>query len=301
MKRLEKKKSLVLGEGASGKVTALTDAEDEWVRKRTVIPYSVAGKKEYHAPGSEAIAEYYYSRFLDRLDPKAFVKPLYLIRGDSGDRYGCSGLNLYVLYLEKETLLTAKQIIDRNIQLDCDEQKLFMWRCLIQLRTLHEQNICHNDINLNNIFYSKEIIKIFDFGKASFAYAVGSPFGKSLCSIFNAPELHRKKTTLRITNPKAGDVFSLGICFLSLFNGLKPHMIRAQTLFAEGLQATDEQIKNMYQPEVDSYPFSFLTFVSKMVCLDPSARFSVTQLMEDSFFEIKSLGFNLFDKKHFNK
>ena len=92
---------------------------------------------------------------------------------------------------------------------------------------MHENKIAHRDIKLANILRFKDNkVKLADFGLSSFYEnhlhtSCGSP-------CFAAPEVLQSKAY----DPKAADIWSLGVVFYSLIEGSLPFY--------------DEKIKNLF-------------------------------------------------------
>jgi len=88
------------------------------------------------------------------------------------------------------------------------------------VKYLHDRNIVHGDIKLENALISKEfVVKLCDFG---FAIHQKTPDAKLRGGSegFTAPELH----TSISYNAKKCDVFALGIVFFILLLGHRPFL-----------------------------------------------------------------------------
>src|SRR5437870_11040336 len=93
-----------LGKGCSGTVFRVDESELKWLHTHCHLPSSLRHvvKKVFFSPGCEAIAEFYFSRFLYERYPELFIQPLYFIHAESRERYDSRHQDCYILYMKEE-------------------------------------------------------------------------------------------------------------------------------------------------------------------------------------------------------
>lgn len=205
----------MLGKGSSGQVSVVEEAESKWLEEQcaqcassTKRRSSWVVKKVFHLPGTEALAEFYFGRFLSQRYPQLFVRPLYLIHALDYERYNPETQGHYILYMEQEPVFTENpSSFDPSLIEQAFEQLA---------RALSACGVIHNDIHLHNLFIDSKQVKLYDFGKSSFDLMLDQPLGKKFCTCFNAPELWERKTNTYYDN--ASDLWSIGLCLLFLFH-----------------------------------------------------------------------------------
>ena len=196
----------MLGQGSSGQVVLVDQEETKWLREHCMVSFHNAVKKVFFLPGTEALAEYYFGRFLSQRFPNLFVRPLLLIHALDCVRYDAETQNHYVLYMEQEPLISDLPGLYDPSQME---------EAFIQLASASSScGIIHNDIHLHNLFLDAKSVKLYDFGKASFDFLLDQSLGKNFCTLFNAPELWKRSNYTYVDN--ASDLWSIGLCLLSL-------------------------------------------------------------------------------------
>lgn len=109
-----------------------------------------------------------------------------------------------------------------------NEKNYVTLQILKGIKFLHENNICHRDIKMENIVYNFNTVKIIDFGFAH-RYEVNEPH-KNLtercgCIYYIAPEIYSYNIPY---NGFVADIWSLGVCLFSLYTSHylfeKPHI-----------------------------------------------------------------------------
>lgn len=102
--------------------------------------------------------------------------------------------------------------------LDYNEKINICKQILYGLDYIHNNNIIHRDLKLNNIFVSYDnIIKIGDFGLATNVYDIN--YNDVGADGYIAPEvLNEKKYSFK------SDLFSIGIIFIDIFHNFKTYM-----------------------------------------------------------------------------
>lgn len=131
----------------------------------------------------------------------------------------------YNLEIKEFTIFTeyveGKCLSDFDInKTDCsyDIIKLITQQLLNALKYLHDQNIIHFDIKLQNIIISSQVhITILDFGESSYIkdYNCNRMYGTKLCM---SPEIRTPDKLKNNKLIKLCDVWSLGISLSILFN-----------------------------------------------------------------------------------
>lgn len=115
-----------------------------------------------------------------------------------------------------------------NGELHANEKSDVTIQILKGVKFLHENNICHRDIKMENILYNFNTVKIIDFGFA-YRYEVNEPHKnltkKCGCRYYIAPEVYSYNIPY---DGFAADIWSLGVCLFCLYSNLflfeKPHI-----------------------------------------------------------------------------
>ena len=160
--------------------------------------------------------------------------------------------------------------------------KQIIYKILIAIKELHNLQICHLDLKLENIMYIKETnsVKIIDFGFSQFTTINGelnAPqiLQNTFCGSIHyaAPEL-LKKTPF---DGKKADVWSLGVLFFALFAGTFP-------FDDDHTSFIFSKIKN----QSVEYPLFFsntqIDLLSMMLEKDPKDRSTIDVVLSHPYF-----------------
>ena len=133
-------------------------------------------------------------------------------------------ISIILEYIESGNL--REKILFENF-LDVEETKTMMKSILKSLEYIHEKNIMHRDIKLENILFRKakiieENILLADFGLATYSYSENYLFLKCGTPGYISPEIISLdiKNNHSIQYTTAVDIFSLGCVFHILYYNL---------------------------------------------------------------------------------
>ncbi|GMR31578.1 hypothetical protein PMAYCL1PPCAC_01773, partial [Pristionchus mayeri] len=207
-----------------------------------------------------------------------------------------------MLYIQMEYCAkgTLRSMIDRKAFVDNPKK---IWRVfgeiLSGLQYIHRQDMIHRDIKPMNILLdSKEHVKIGDFGLATRQFlskiakktteeggTEGAEKDKSSTltmdigtELYMAPELFKSTTEIPYTNKI--DVYSAGIVLFEMFyRPLPPGMERIDTL--RTLKTNASVPADFGASFTTSQTSNARRLIESMLCVDASARPSVTNILED--------------------
>lgn len=139
----------------------------------------------------------------------------------------------------------------------------------------HYHNIAHRDLKPSNILidgYGR--IKLADFGLS--IWATKNTFQHSCCGslTYIAPEVLNRQTN----SPFAADIWSLGVVFLVMAQGVSPW--RAKD--AEGVKELIRSGMYWIDPALDP---EIRTLIECMIVMDPSQRLSIDEVLRCGLFD----------------
>ncbi|XP_006892749.1 PREDICTED: serine/threonine-protein kinase PLK1 [Elephantulus edwardii] len=154
------------------------------------------------------------------------------------------------------------------------EARYYLRQIVLGCQYLHRNRVIHRDLKLGNLFLNEDLeVKIGDFGLATKVEYDGER-KKTLCGTPNyiAPEVLSKKG-----HSFEVDVWSIGCIMYTLLVGKPPFETSC-------LKETYLRIKkNEYSIPKHINPVA-ASLIQKMLQLDPSARPSINELLNDDFF-----------------
>ena len=172
--------------------------------------------------------------------------------------------------------------------------RLIFSQLLDGLEAMHNLNICHRDIKLNNILIGEDdyILKYVDFGMATeekekLDTFLGTPN-------YAAPELHMKKPYFG----KSEDIFSLGVTLFVLVTGRLPFKYAIPNDSLYQYIARGDYIEFWKQQLIDVSP-SFMELFDNMVAFDFSQRPSISEIRQSSWMKEINWGLMPFLKEEF--
>lgn len=176
----------------------------------------------------------------------------------------CRGNELYYYIYEKRRL---------DIEVT---QKLF-YQIADAMRYVHSLNLAHRDLKLENILMAdakRTIVKLTDFGFVREYNPYKRQFLSTMCGTtsYMAPEVLKNEKYSGF----AIDVWSMGIILYAMIYGELP-------FDSDDEVATKVKIVNEDPVFKDSYPAEANSLLKKMLSKDPSARPTITEILNSSF------------------
>ena len=185
-------------------------------------------------------------------------------------------------YLKHGDLL--KYIIDvtinENIGFGENFSRLIFSQLLDGLEAIHDLNICHRDIKLNNIFLGEDdyILKYTNFGMATenqdkLKHFLGEPF-------YTAPEILLNKPYYG----KSADIFSLGITLFVLVTGRLPFKSSLPNDSLYKYIALGDYVEFWKNKCMNITP-SFMELFDSMVAFDYTQRPSISEIRQSDWMK----------------
>jgi len=185
-------------------------------------------------------------------------------------------------YLEHRELLKyiTNVVINENIGFGENFGKLIFSQLLDGLEAIHNLNICHWDIKLNNIILGENdyIIKYVDFGFAienqgKLRDFLGTPS-------YVAPEILLK----RFYYGKSGDIFSLGIMLFILVTGKLPFKIALpnDNLYKYIIRGDYVEFWKRKNMNISS---NFMELFDNMIAFDYTQRPSISEIRQSNWMK----------------
>jgi len=191
-------------------------------------------------------------------------------------------------YLEHDELLKyiTNIIPGENIGFGEDFGRLIFAQLLDGVEAMHNLNIYHRDIKLNNIMVGGNdyIFKFIDFGLSTDQIGLLNSFLGT--PNYSAPELHLKKGYFG----KSEDIFSLGVTLFVLVTGLLPFKLAVPNDNLYQYFVKGDYIEFWRRRKVNVSP-SFMELFNNMVAFDYSQRPSLSEIRESVW--IKEINWNL--------
>ncbi|OQR82909.1 calcium/calmodulin-dependent protein kinase [Achlya hypogyna] len=176
-------------------------------------------------------------------------------------------------------LLEGGELFDRIIEKEyySEKEARDLVKLLLQaLQYLHDLNIVHRDLKPENVLLMSRgddtSIKIADFGFAKM------DFEGKLTDKCGSPEYIAPEILSRSYYGKQVDIWSAGVITYILLCGYPPFSGRNNTVLFNNIKAGAFQFESPYWDDVSA---EAKAFVSKMLVVDPSARASVDELLND--------------------
>ena len=165
--------------------------------------------------------------------------------------------------------------------------RLIFSQLLDGLEAMHNLNICHRDIKLNNILIGDNdyALKYVDFGMAIETQSklesfLGTPN-------YAAPELHLK----RAYYGKSEDIFSLGVTLFVLVTGRLPFKMALPNDSLYQYIARGDYIEFWKKQLLDVSP-SFMDLFDNMIAFDYTQRPSISEIRQSSW--MKEINWDLY-------
>jgi serine/threonine protein kinase len=171
-------------------------------------------------------------------------------------------------------------VINENIGFGENFGRLIFSQLLDGLEALHNLNICHRDIKLNNILIGENdyILKYVDFGMGTEQQGLLHKFLGT--PNYAAPELHLKIPYYG----KSEDIFSLGITLFVLVTGRLPFKLALPNDTLYQYIARGDYIEFWKNKSIDLSP-SFMELFDNMVAFDFTQRPSISEIRQSTWMK----------------
>lgn len=183
--------------------------------------------------------------------------------------------NVYML-LELCQNQTMNELLKRRKRLEEMEVQCYLLQIILGTKYLHTRRVIHRDLKLGNLFLTNKMeLKLADFGLATKLEFEGDR-KKTVCGTPNyiAPEILCGKQG----HSYEVDIWSIGVILYTLLIGKPPFE-------TSDVKTTYRRIKaNAYTfPEHIKISDASKNLISKILCLDPTKRPTLDQILEHPF------------------
>ena len=185
-------------------------------------------------------------------------------------------------YLEHNELLKYITNVEINENIGFGENfgRLIFSQLLDGLEALHNLNICHRDIKLNNIILGENgyILKYIDFGmatedKGNLHTFLGTPY-------YVAPEIILKRPYCG----KSEDIFLLGITLFILVTGSLPFKEASPNDSLYKYIARGDYVQFWIKKPMNISP-SFMELIDNMIAFDYTQRPSISEIRQSNWMK----------------
>ena len=281
----------IIGKGASGTVFLSYSIEDQKETK-TLYAIKIINKKE---PYDNCINNCEVD-FLEKMNHKNILKVYGHGLGILKTPSGITQQVFYIImdYLNHGSLLSQ---IDGNIGFGEDLGRLIFSQLLDGLEAIHDSNIVHRDIKLENIMLSGNdyTLKYVDFG---FATEKSNGYLTTFLGTPNyaAPELHLKQPYLGVYE----DIFSLGVTLFIIITGHLPFILPLPNDPLYQYIFCVDYINYWRKRNIKVSP-SFMELFDNLIAFSPSQRPSISEIRNSKW--MKEINLDLLPKlkEEFNK
>lgn len=176
-----------------------------------------------------------------------------------------TGISLYS-YLKKHV---GTRILE-------NEAKMIFEQIFAAVEYLHDNNIAHGDLKLENILItSGDIVKIIDFGFSSYCHQKRTVFCGT--SSYLSPEI----TQMVEYFPAPADIWALGVIFFTLLTGTYPFKASSDSELFKKIQKGHAKVPDIISNEAGR-------LLGRMLRIDPKMRSSIKHLIKDPWFTCES-------------
>ena len=178
-----------------------------------------------------------------------------------------------------------------------DAGKFFLSQLLDTLEYVHNKNICHRDLKIDNMLIDEDLnIKLLDFGLScqtktrGLKDSVGTPF-------YMAPELHEE----RAHSGTEVDVFALGVILFTIIAGNFPfdRAVKSNCFF--NLLMTDQLDLFFSSHKVTHLSANFKDLIVRMLAYDSKRRPTIDDIRNHPWMKEKGFQINLESKLRLKK
>jgi len=173
------------------------------------------------------------------------------------------------------------KIVDKGSYSEKDAATV-VWKVLDAIQYLHQKNIAHRDLKPENLLLKSSDdthVMLSDFGlsrilgeESMMSTACGTPY-------YVAPEVVKA-----ISYTKEVDMWSIGVITYFLLAGFPPFMGEKLTDIVEQILEADFSFPSPYWDDVSDQAKDF---VSKLLVIDPRARYSAEQALDHPWLAIE--------------
>ena len=270
-----------IGSGSSGLVYLSYSIHDESIPK-TLYAIKIMDKPE----PNNTIIDNRRINYVEKMNHKNIIKVYGHGLGVLQTSPGITQKVYYIImeYLEHGSLLSQ---LGDNMGFGEDFGRLIFAQLLDGLEAIHNSNVVHRDIKLENIMLGNNYtLKYVDFG---FATEKSSGYLTSYLGTPNyaAPELHMKRPYLGVYE----DIFSLGVTLFITVTGYLPFILPLPN---------DPLYHYIYDVDYVSYwrnrkikvSPSFMELFDNLIAFDPSQRPSISEIKNSKW--MKEINWELF-------
>ena len=191
---------------------------------------------------------------------------------DLVDCFEHNGIGLIVMELAEYDLLDY--YIEKNPS-ESDLKKLLL-SLAHSIKVLHMNGIAHLDLKPENcLVFGNENIKLCDFGNALFFRENIRYYGRRGSPGYVAPEMEEGIPF----NPKAADIWGLGILFHVLITGCFPY---------RNVDNTEQQEFSKETFNIQSKDDIFVDLIKKMLKFEQDNRITIDEVINHSYFKSTS-------------
>ena len=218
--------------------------------------------------------------FLSKMEHQNILKIHYHGIGPIQFQNGSVQQVYYIImdYLDHGSLLSQ---INNNIGFGEDFGRLIFAQLLDGLEAIHNSNIVHRDIKLDNIMLTGNdyTLKYIDFG---FATEKSNGFLDTFLGTPNyaAPELHLKRNYLGVSE----DIFSLGVTLFILVTGHLPFLLALPNDPLYKYIFDIDYINYWRKRNIKVSP-SFMELFDNLVAFDPSQRPTISEIRKSKWMQ----------------
>ena len=272
----------IIGSGSSGLVYLSYSIYDENIPK-TLYAIKIMDKPE---PNNDIINNRKIN-YLEKINHKNIIKVFGHGLGMLQTSQGLTQKIYYIImeYVDHGSLLSQ---LGDNMGFGEDFGRLIFAQLLDGLEVIHNSNVVHRDIKLENIMLSGSdfTLKYVDFGFAtekSFGYLttyLGTPN-------YAAPELHMKRPYLGVYE----DIFSLGVTLFITVTGYLPFILPLPNDPLYRFIFDVDYISYWRNRKIKVSP-SFMELFDNLIAFDPTQRPSISEIKNSKW--MKEINWELF-------
>jgi serine/threonine protein kinase len=272
----------IIGSGSSGLVYLSYSIYDENIPK-TLYAIKIMDKPE---PNNDIINNRKIN-YLEKMNHKNIIKVFGHGLGMLQTSQGLTQKIYYIImeYVDHGSLLSQ---LGDNMGFGEDFGRLIFAQLLDGLEVIHNSNVVHRDIKLENIMLSGSdfTLKYVDFGFAtekSFGYLttyLGTPN-------YAAPELHMKRPYLGVYE----DIFSLGVTLFITVTGYLPFILPLPNDPLYRFIFDVDYISYWRNRKIKVSP-SFMELFDNLIAFDPTQRPSISEIKNSKW--MKEINWELF-------